>query len=32
MFKVKGANNSLTYDINMKNWRLLGGGEGHIIL
>jgi hypothetical protein len=32
MFEVKSKVNNVVYDINMKNWRLLGGGEGHMIL
>ena len=32
MFEVKGSKNSIVYDIEIKNWRLLGGGEGHIVL
>ena len=31
MFEVIGSKNSI-YDIDIKNWKLLGGGEGHIIL
>ena len=31
MFEVIGSKNSI-YDIVIKNWKLLGGGEGHIIL
>ena len=32
MFEVKGSKNSLVYNIDIKNWRFLGGGEGHIVL
>ncbi len=32
MFEVKSSKNSIVYNIDIKNWRFLGGGEGHIVL